>query len=172
MAELTSQAFVAVPSPMRTFRQMLYDQRQEGDRALKQWVFNKRWFFFVFHFLLLTVIGFLLWNDARLLSLAMIAIGMALTIGYLLIIPNCFRFQKVSITVYYGFGIKTVARWEDLHHIEDHPARFGIFPWQREYHIGYFQTRNPFFAEVSVPKTKRTTAEITKYYRRIIERDN
>ena len=134
-------------------------------------ILNKRWCFFVFLFSILILFGIYGWTKAEYwISLPVIMISLALLIGYALIMPRCGRFDDEGITVYYTFGIKTHAKWEELHHVEDHHSGYTVFPWFRSYHIGYFKSKLPFITEASIPKNKKTTAQIEKNYMKNIEK--
>lgn len=104
----------------------------------------------------------------RPLSIVIIVIGSLLLIGYSFLFPNSYRIDKNGITVYYVFGIKTTAKWNELRTVEDHYCR--VFPWMREYHIGYFKNTMVLWEEVCIPENKKTTTLIEKYYKNRIEK--
>ncbi|MBR6649983.1 MAG: hypothetical protein IKL36_01085, partial [Clostridia bacterium] len=91
-------------------------------------------------------------------------------LGYALLIPNSCRFDEKGITVYYGFGIKTVSAWSELKVIEDHHSTNATLPWWREYHIGYFKTKFAPWQEACIPKNRKTSALIEKYYKRTVHK--
>ena len=128
--------------------------------------FNKRVGFFEAAYIVL--IGFGIWSlkEDFGISVAVIAVGVLLLLGYILVFPNFYRLDENGITVYYGFGIKVTARWEELAAIEDHRSR--RFPWLREYQMRYFKAKCPFHTEVSIPKNRKTAVLIQKYYKKAI----
>ena len=93
-----------------------------------------------------------------------------LILGYALIIPNSYTFSQEGITVRYCFGLKTFLCWKDVKHIEDHYSGGKGFPWWRSYEIAYFKTKIPFHERAYIPKNKKTTEMIHKYYHNIIEK--
>lgn len=129
-------------------------------------IINKRWYFYVTLFCSMIAMGIFTWGDDPCLSLAIIIMGAIMIIGYFLIIPNRFSFDKNGITVYYTFGIKTYEKWENIKHIDDHHSRYACIPWCREYHIGYFPSKIPFITEAIIPKNKKTTYQIEKYFKK------
>ncbi len=136
-------------------------------------IINKRCFFYVTIFIILVVIG--IWSigdcdDDLGLSVAVTVIGFMGSFGYIFIFPNGYRFDEKSITVYYGFGLKTVATWSELMSIEDHHSTNGLCPWLREYHIRYFKTKFAPWQEACIPKNRKTTAWIEKYYKKTIHK--
>lgn len=132
-------------------------------------IFNKRWLFDILPFILFTALGILGLDEDIWLCVTIIALGITLTIGAILVFPNSYRMDEKSITVYYGFGIKTTALWSELKHIEDHHAK-GFLPWARKYRIGYFKTRFSAWDEAWIPKNRKTTRLLKKYYKRSIEK--
>ncbi len=135
-------------------------------------VVNKRWIFSVFLFVVLIATGIQSLADAFWVSLAVIAVGSMLLLGYLFIFPNSYRIDANAITIYYGFGIRIVAAWRDIKFVEDHYSNYGIFPWFREYHIGYFQTKFPLLKMACIPKNKKTTILLKKYYQKSIRKSD
>ena len=131
-------------------------------------IINIRWLIYVSSFALLVLLGVYTLDEEVLISVAIIIIGLFFIIGYLFIIPNSYRISETSLTVYYGFGLKTEAMWHELRTVQDHCNT--TTPWLREYHIGYFKTKFPFWEMALMPKTKRTTQLIERYYRRKIEK--
>lgn len=135
-------------------------------------IVNKRWIFSVFMFLILIALGIQSLADAFWVSLAVIAVGSMLLLGYLFVFPNRYRIDANAITIYYGFGIHITATWRDIKLVEDHHSNYGIFPWSREYHIGYFQTKFPLWEMACIPKNKKTTILLEKYYQKPIRKSD
>ena len=133
-------------------------------------IINKRWILFVIIFSILIVIGVWDMKDDFGLSLAVTITGVVGVLGYVILIPNSCRFDEKGITVYYGFGLKTVATWSELKSIEDHHSTNGLCPWLREYHIRYFKTKFAPWQEACIPKNRKTTAWIEKYYKKTIHK--
>lgn len=133
-------------------------------------IINKRWFFFIAVFVIAIALGVWTLKENFVISLMIIIVFGLLLLGYLFLIPNSYRLDEKSITVYYCFGLKTTASWEKLKHIEDHYSKCEIFPWFREYHIGYFETKNLFWHEAVLPKNNKTKKLIENYYRNSIEK--
>ena len=133
-------------------------------------IINKRWILFVIIFSILIIIGVWGMKDDFGLSLAVTIIGVVGVIGYVILIPNSCRFDEKGITVYYGFGIKTVSAWSELKVIEDHHSTNVTLPWWREYHIGYFKTKFAPWQEACIPKNRKTSALIEKYYKRTVHK--
>lgn len=52
--------------------------------------------------------------------------------------------------------------------IEDRVS--GAFPWIREYHIGYFDAKLPVWEKAYIPKNKKTTKYIERYYKKTISK--
>lgn len=132
-------------------------------------IINKRWIFFVLIFAMLIAFGIWTLSEELGVSIAIIVVGSILLLGYIFIFPNCYRFNAQEIVVYYGFSIKTKANWNELKCVEDHHSRYGIFPWFREYQVGYFKTKLPLWEKACIPKNKKTRVLIEKYYKKHIE---
>ena len=128
--------------------------------------FNKRWAFWIGIFAALVLFGVWTLDEELIISIAIISIGCLFLLGYIFLFPNSYRLDEKGITVYYGFGIKTIAQWNELRTIEDHYCR--AFLWMREYHIGYFKDTLPLLEKACIPKNKKTTALIEKYYKKTI----
>ncbi|MBQ3196042.1 MAG: hypothetical protein IJB65_06195 [Clostridia bacterium] len=135
---------------------------------MKKTIINKRWIFFVLLFFVLILLGFMTLGEETGISIAIISTCIILILGYALIMPNGYTFSSEGITVRYCFGLKTFLSWKDIKHIEDHCDK--CFPWWREYEIVYFKTKIPFHEIACIPKNKKTTEMIRKYYRKTIEK--
>ena len=135
---------------------------------MSKFIFNIRWLIYVSSFALLVLLCVLTFDEDVLISIIGIIIGLFFILVYLFFIPNSYRISETSLTVYYGFGLKTEAMWHELRTVQDHCDTRT--PWLREYHIGYFKTKFPFWEMALMPKTKRTTQLIERYYRRKIEK--
>ena len=83
-------------------------------------ILNKRWFVYISAFAILIATGIYTLKENLWISIAIIVLGTLLVLGYALLIPNSYRIDKNQITVYYCFGIKTTAHWDQLKLIEDH----------------------------------------------------
>ena len=129
---------------------------------------NKRWVFWIGIFSVLILLGIYTLSEEITISAIIIVIGCICLLGYIFLFPNSYRIDEKGITVYYGFGIKTTANWNELHTIEDHYCR--AFLWMREYHIGYFKKALPLWEKACIPKNKKTTVLIEKYYKKTIEK--
>ena len=130
--------------------------------------FNKRWAFWIVIFSFLLLFGIWTFDEETIASIGVIAVASLLLLGYVLLFPNSYRLDEKGIIVYYGFGIKVSAKWNELHTIEDHYCR--AFLWMREYHIGYFKQTLPLWEKACIPKNKKTTALIKKYYKGTIDK--
>ncbi len=130
--------------------------------------FNKRWAFWIGIFIILVLLG--VWNLANqtAVSIVIVVVGSLLLLGYIFLFPNSYRIDENGITVYYGFGIKTTAKWNELRTVENHYCR--AFLWMREYHIGYFKNTMALWEMACIPKNKKTTALIEKYYKKRIKK--
>ena len=137
---------------------------------MKKTLINKRWIFFVLMFSVLVLLGLLTIGEEIGLSIAIISIGVILILGYAFIIPNSYTFSAEGITVRYCFCLKTFLCWKDVKHIEDHYSGGKGFPWWRSYKIAYFKTKIPFHERAYIPKNKKTTEMIRKYYHKTIEK--
>ena len=137
---------------------------------MKKTLINKRWIFFVTMLSFLVLLGIFTLEEEIGISIAIIALGLILILGYALIIPNSYTFSQEGITVRYCFGLKTFLCWKDVKHIEDHYSGGKVFPWWRSYEIAYFKTKIPFHERAYIPKNKKTTEMIHKYYHNIIEK--
>ena len=126
-------------------------------------IINKRWFFYILVFAILIAMGIYTLEEDLWLSISIITIGVLLVLGYAIFIPNSYRIDKAQITVYYCFGIKTTALWDQLKLVEDHHSNKSAFPWHREYHIGYFKVKCPIWQIAYLPKNKKTEILISKY---------
>ena len=130
--------------------------------------FNKRWAFWLAIFSVLIFMGIYTLSEELTISIIIIAFGCICLLGYIFLFPNSYRIDEKGITVHYGLGIKTTANWNELHTIEDHYCR--AFLWMREYHIGYFKKALPLWEKACIPKNKKTTILIEKYYKKTIEK--
>ena len=130
--------------------------------------FNKRWAFWIGIFSVLILLGIYTLSEELTISIIIIVIGCICLLGYVFLFPNSYRIDEKGIAVYYGFGIKTSAKWNELHTIEDHYCR--AFLWMREYRIGYFKKALPLLEKACIPKNKKTTILIEKYYKKTIEK--
>ena len=130
--------------------------------------FSKRWAFSVAVFTILILSGISAPNNQPLISIAMIIVGSILLLGYILFFPNSFSIDEKGIVIYYGLGMKTIAKWNELHIIEERHDK--AFPWLKEYHIGYFKTRIPLWEIAYIPKSKKASILIEKYYKKSIEK--
>ena len=129
---------------------------------------NKRQIFWILIFSILIVFGIWTLNDELIISILVIVMGFLFLVGYIFLFPNSYRIDEKGITIYYGFGIKTTAQWNELRTIEDHYCQ--AFLWMREYYIGYFKNTMPVWEKAHIPKNKKTTALIEKYYKKNIEK--
>lgn len=137
---------------------------------MKKTLINKRWIFFIIMFSVLIILGVITFKETTGLSVTVVSIGIILISGYTFIIPNSYTFSPEGITVRYCFGLKTFLYWNDINHIEDHYSGGKCFPWWREYEIAYFKTRIPFHKSARIPKNRKTTEMICKYYHKTIEK--
>lgn len=145
----------------------LLHQYRKGERKCLSY-FLTNGVCFVIVFAVLIVLGIWTLDDDSGISIAIVIVGCLLLLGYVLLFPNSYRLGEKYITVYYGFGIKTMAKWNELNVIEDHYCK--AFPWLREYHVGYFKTRFPLWEKACIPKNRTTTALIEKYYKKSIDK--
>ena len=129
---------------------------------------NKRWAFWIAIFSVLILFGIWTLDDELIISIVVIVIGSLSLLGYIFLFPNSYKIDEKGITVYYGFGIKTTAQWNELRTIEDHYCQ--AFLWMREYHIGYFKNTIPLWEKACIPKNKKTTTLIEKYYKKDIDK--
>ena len=138
---------------------------------MKNFIFNKRWLFYICIFVILIALGIWTLDDGLLTSICAIIIGGLLTLGYIFVFPCSCVINSYGITVHYAFGIiKKKATWSELKYIEDHHSTRDVMPWFREYHIRYFKSKFPLWHEACIPKNKKTTRLIEKYYRKTIEK--
>ena len=131
---------------------------------------NRRWGFFILIFAVLCICGALTFDEDKVLSIAVIALGIFFIFGYVLIVPSCYTFSKEGIAIRYAFLIKTFISWKNVKHLADCYCGTHGFPWWREYEIGYFDTRILFYQIGRVPKNKKTTELIEKYYSKNIDK--
>ncbi len=131
-------------------------------------IINKRVLFVVFIAVIFMYMGILVWNEDRSLSVVTISLSSFVVLGYLFMFPYSYRIDQKSITVYYGFGLKTKATWAEIRYVEDHYTKDTF--WLREYHIRYFKTRFRMWEEACIPKNKKTKALIEKCYKGKIDR--
>jgi hypothetical protein len=129
---------------------------------------NKRWAFWIVIFSVLILFSIWTLDGELIISIIGIVIGSLFLLGYIFLFPNSYKIDEKGITVYYGFGIKTTAQWNELRTIEDHYCR--AFLWMREYHIGYFKNTLPLWEEACIPKNKKTATLIEKYYKKDIDK--
>ena len=137
---------------------------------MKKTLINKRWIFFEMLFSFLFLSGLCTLREELVLSIAIISVGLVLISGYALIMPNSYTFSSDGITVRYCFGLKTFLSWKDIKHIDDHYEGGKCFTWWRSYEIAYFKTKIPFHEMARIPKNKKTTEQILKYYHKTIEK--
>lgn len=131
-------------------------------------VWNGRWIFMMILFTSLIALGIYFWDPAELwVGITAIAIGCILDIGYLIVFPHRYRFDDNGITLYYGFGMRTSAEWKDIKSISERYDRG--FPWWSNYEIGYFKTKMPFLTSGLVPKNRKTTELIKKFWHKKID---
>ena len=130
--------------------------------------FNWRWAFWIGIFSVLILLGIYTLSEELAISTIIIVLGCICLLGYIFLFPNSYRIDEKGITVYYGFGVKTTATWNELNTIEDDYCR--AFLWMREYHIGYFKKAFPLWEKACIPKNKKTTALIEKYCQKTIEK--
>ena len=114
---------------------------------------NKRWAFWIAIFSVLILFGIWTLDDELIISIVVIVIGSLSLLGYIFLFPNSYKIDEKGITVYYGFGIKTTAQWNELRTIEDHYCQ--AFLWMREYHIGYFKNTIPLWKRRVFQRTKK-----------------
>lgn len=103
--------------------------------------FNARWMLWVIIFTTLILLGVWTIPEDVGISVAMIASGVLLLLGYILVFPSNYYMNQEGITIYFAFTFKCAAKWNELRTVEDHHRK--AFPWLREYHIGYFKTDFP-----------------------------
>ena len=129
---------------------------------------NKRWITFIVAFSILLLLGIWTVDEDFPLSIGIIAISCFLILGYIFIFPNSYRIDDKGIIVYYGFGIKTYAKWDEIRTIEERYWGIHFFITMYEYHIGYFPNTFLFWKMACIPKNKKTTFWIEKYYKKPI----
>ena len=137
---------------------------------MKKTLINKRWIFFEMLFLILVLLGLYTLKEELALSIAIISVGIILILGYALLVPISYSFSSDGITVRYFFGLKTFLCWKDINRIDDHYDGGKCFPWWRSYEIAYFKTKIPFHEMARIPKNKKTTEQILKYYHKTVEK--
>ena len=136
---------------------------------MRNLVVNNRCIFFLLIFSILIALGVSTIDEV--VSIPIIVLGCFLFFGYAIAFPICCVINSQGFTVYYllGFVKKRVA-WNELKYVEDHHSNSGVIPWWREYQIGYFKTRFPLWEKACIPKTKKVTQLIKKYYKGTIEK--
>ena len=135
---------------------------------MRKTFFNFKWIFFQGLFLLLIILGIVSWDTHELwVGLTAILIGAFLMLGYALVIPYRYRFDADGITVCYCFGIHTSIKWSEIKHI--HITYDHVFPWRKEYRIGYFKTRFLFHSEAVIVKNRKTAAQINENWHKEFE---
>lgn len=138
---------------------------------MKNFVFNMRWLLFVLAFATLIALGIWTIDEETGTSVAAIVMGGILLFGYVFVFPMCYVIDSQGIAVYYAFGIiKNKATWNELKYVEDHHSTKGAFPWWREYKIAYFKTRFLLWEIAYIPKNRKTTHLIEKYYGKSIKK--
>ncbi len=138
---------------------------------MKKLILNKRWLFYVVLFALLITFAAWTMDESFGISLAVVIVGAVFLLGYVFVFPNVYRIDENGITVYYAFGVfHTTVAWKDLKLIEDQHSRFGVLPWLREYHIGYFSTRFRLWEDACIPKNKKTSNLLAQYCKEHIEK--
>lgn len=138
---------------------------------MKDLVFNIRWLMFALAFATLIALGIWTFDVEIGTSICAIVIGGLLLLGYVFIFPICCVINSQGITVYYAFGIiKKKVTWNKLKYIEDHHSTNRAFPWWREYQIAYFKTKFPLWEKACIPKNRKTTRLIEKYYGKSIKK--
>ena len=131
---------------------------------MKKTIFNFRWLFFILTFSVLSIAGVLILNDEEGISICVIVAGIIFILGYACVMPNRYTFSADGITVIYCFRTKTFLKWSDIKHMEECYAGGQVFPWWIEYEIGYFNTRIIFHQTAMIPKNKKVTEQINRYY--------
>ena len=139
-------------------------------KAQKVTLINKRWVFFTLIFAILCALGISTLKEDKILSIIVITIGAFFIFGYAFIFPLCYSFSKEGVTVRYALGGKKHLRWNEIKHIGDCHSGSKGFPWWREYEIGYFETKIPFHKVATIPKSKKVTYLIEKYYPKNIDK--
>lgn len=138
---------------------------------MKNPILNKRWLFYVIVFTFLILFAAITLEEHFGISLAMMIVGAVSLLGYVLVFPNAYRIDESGITVYYAFGVfRAALAWRDLKRIEDQHSRFGVLPWFREYHVGYFPTRFRLWEDACIPKNKKTARLLAQYCSERIEK--
>ena len=134
---------------------------------MKHLVFNLRWLLFVLAFATLIALGIRTLDEEIGSSIAIIVVGAILLLGYIFVFPFCYVINSQGISVYYALGIiKKQTTWNELKYIADHYSGNRVFPWWREYQLAYFKTKFPLWEIARIPKTKKNTHLIEKYYGR------
>ena len=118
--------------------------------------------------MLLIFLGILSISNEPIISTIILFIGCSCLLGYAFLFPSSYILDENGITVFYGFVIKTTAKWNELHTVEDHYCK-GLF-WMREYHIGYFKNTIPLWEIACIPKNKKTAGLVEKHYKNRIEK--
>ncbi len=130
--------------------------------------FNMRWALWVVVFTILILLGVWTIEEDIGISIAIILTGVLLLLGIFLVFPSSFHIDSKGVTIYFAVVFRIFAKWNEVRVIEDHNSK--AFPWLREYHIGYFKTSFPLWEKVCIPKNKKTTALIEKYYKNTIDK--
>ena len=101
-------------------------QNSKGECKTKEskLFFNKRCAFWIGIFSVLILLGIYTLTEELTISIIIIVIGCICLLGYVFLFPNSYRIDEKGIAVYYGFGIKSTAKWNELHTIEDHYCIF------------------------------------------------
>ena len=139
---------------------------------MKKTILNREWFDLILCSLVLGVFAFFVFNKSIIVCVTFIIV-----IAFLhLICPNRFSFNEDGYIIHYGYGFKIQSNWEDIHKIwtafeSSEPSR-PISLRRKEYRfvkcLGK-DNKKLFFMNEAIPKTKKTTREIEKYYKGKIE---
>ena len=130
---------------------------------MKKTLVNGRWLFMAVVFLLLIVLGAVIWDPAEWWYAAIaIGIGGIAFLAYYLLFPHAYRFDEYGLTLYYGFGLRARAEWKEIKSVSAWHDR--VFPWREEYRIGYFRAKWKVHEEGVIPKTKKTTQSLQTYW--------
>lgn len=83
-----------------------------------------------------------------------------------LISPLYVIFTEQEITIVYFWGIKERIAWRQIRHIEERGSWFHKHSCLPEYHIAYPKAEKyPFFADGSIPKTRKIKKMMERFYR-------
>lgn len=130
---------------------------------MKQTIVNGRWLFMAIVFLSLVVLGIVCWDSSEWWYDAVaIGIGGSLLLGYYLLFPHAYRFDEHGLTLFYGFGLSARTEWGEIRSVSARHDR--VFPWLKEYRIGYFRAKFILHEEGIIPKTKKTTRLLQTYW--------